>query len=110
LSKPQYSVDEEAVLWFAKLRRGVMTLEERAGFEAWRLRPENATAMAELEHVWQSLEIARDRLGPIDGSPRRVALARTALVAAACVICLGIGIISYSGDSSFWTKLDWVER
>ena len=110
MSRPRHSADEEAVLWFAKLRRGVMTLEERAGFDLWRREPENAAAMAELEHVWQSLEIARDHLGPAKSSPRRTALARSALVAAACVICLGIGIISYSGDSSFWTKLDWVER
>ena len=110
MSTPQHSTDEEAVLWFARLRRGVMTLEERAGFEAWHGQPENAAAMAELEHVWQSLEIARDHFRPGNSSPRRPALARSALVAAACVICLGIGIISYSGDSSFWTKLDWVER
>jgi ferric-dicitrate binding protein FerR (iron transport regulator) len=87
-----------------------MTLEERAGYEAWRREPENAASMAELEHIWQSLEIARDHFGPEKSSPRRPVFARSAWVAAACVICLGIGIISYSGDSSFWTKLDWVER
>jgi ferric-dicitrate binding protein FerR (iron transport regulator) len=102
--------DEEAVLWFAKLHRGVMTLEERAGFEAWRREPGCAAAMVELEHIWQSLEIARVHFAPRKPSPRRATLARSALVAAACVISLGIGIISYSGDSSFWTKLDWVER
>ncbi len=110
MSGPQHSTDEEAVLWFAKLRRGVMTLEERAGFDAWRRKPENAEAMAELDHVWQSLEAVRDRFGPEKSTPRRPAFARSALVAAACLIFLGIGIISYSGDSSFWTKLDWVER
>jgi transmembrane sensor len=110
LSRPQHSTDEEAVLWFAKLRRGVMTLEERASYEAWRQDPDNAAAMAELEHVWRSLDVAKDHFGPGRSSPRGAALARSALVAAACVICLGIGIISYSGDSSFWTKLDWVER
>ena len=66
--------------------------------------------MAELEHVGQSLDVAKAYFGPGKPSPRRAVLARSALVAAACVICLGIGIISYSGDSSFWTKLDWVER
>ena len=110
MSRPRHATDEEAVLWFARLRRGVMTLEERAGFDAWRREPENAAAMAELEQVWQSLEIARTHFGPGKPSPRRATFARSALVAAVCVISLGIGIISYSGDSSFWTKLDWVER
>jgi ferric-dicitrate binding protein FerR (iron transport regulator) len=87
-----------------------MTLEERASYEAWRREPDNATAMAELEHIWSSLEIARDHFAPGKSLARRPALARSALVAAVCVISLGIGIISYSGDSSFWTKLDWVER
>jgi transmembrane sensor len=110
LSKSRHSTDEEAILWFARLRRGVMTLDERASFEAWRRQPESAAAMAEIEQVWQSLESARDHFGPEKSLSRRPTLARSALVAAACVICLGIGIISYSGDSSFWTKLDWVER
>jgi transmembrane sensor len=110
LSRPQHATDEEAVLWFAKLHRGVMTLEERAGYEAWRRETDNAAAMAELEHIWQSLEIAREHFEPDNSSGRRSAFARSALLAAVCVISLGIGIISYSGDSSFWTKLDWVER
>ena len=110
MSSPRHSTDEEAVLWFARLRRGVMTLEERAGFDVWRQEPGNAAAMAELEQVWQSLGVAQDHFGPETSPARRTVFARSALVAAACVICLGIGIISYSGDSSFWTKLDWVER
>ena len=110
MTRRQQMTDEEAADWFARLRRGVMTLEERAGFEAWRRRPGNAAAMAELEHVWQSLDVAKAYFGQGKPLERRAALARSAWVAAACVICLGIGIISYSGDSSFWTKLDWVER
>jgi len=110
MSSPRRATDEEAVLWFAKLHRGVMTLEERASYEAWRREPDNAAAMAELEHIWRSLEVARDHFAPGKSLARRPALARSALVAAVCVISLGIGIISYSGDSSFWTKLDWVER
>ena len=110
MNSPQHPTDEEAVLWFARLRRGVMSLEERAGFDAWHREPENVAAMAELEHIWQSLEIAKDHFRPGASPSRRPAFARSALVAAACVICLGIGIISYSGDSRFWTKLDWVER
>ena len=110
MSRPQHVTDEEAVLWFAKRHRGVMTLEERASYEAWRREPDNAVAMTELQHIWRSLEIARTHHAPGKSAPRRPALTRSALVAAVCVISLGIGIISYSGDSSFWTKLDWVER
>jgi ferric-dicitrate binding protein FerR (iron transport regulator) len=87
-----------------------MTLEERTGFDAWRQEPGNAAAMAELERVWQSLDVAQDHFGPQTSPARRTVFARSALVAAVCVISLGIGIISYSGNSGFWTKLDWIER
>jgi ferric-dicitrate binding protein FerR (iron transport regulator) len=104
------SSDEDAVVWFAKLRRGVMTLEERTGYEAWRRETRNAVAMAELERVWQSMDVLQDRFAPQTLPARRMGLPRPALLAAMCVISLGIGIVSYSGNNSFWTKLDWVER
>jgi ferric-dicitrate binding protein FerR (iron transport regulator) len=87
-----------------------MTVEERAVYEAWRRDPGNAASMSELEGVWQSLDVARGHFGPETLLPRRAAFARPALIAAMCIISLGVGIMSYSGENGFWTKLDWVER
>jgi len=105
--------EEEAALWFARCRRGVMTLEERVAFEAWRLEPANAAAFGELERVWASLQAVQARLEP-ETAPvpvlRRVGIARSALLAVMCAVFLGIGVISYSGNSDFWTTLDWVDR
>jgi transmembrane sensor len=105
--------DEEAAFWFAKRRRGVMSLEQRAAFDAWRQVPANAAAMAEQERVWQALQIAQGHIGPELASaplPRRTRMARPALLAVMCAASIAIGVISYSGNHDFWTNLDWVER
>ena len=105
--------DEEAALWFAKRRRGVMTLEERAAFETWRRDPANSAAIAEQERVWEMLHIAQGRIGPeLAPAPvqRRARMARPALLAVMCAASIAIGVISYSGNHDFWTNLDWVER
>jgi ferric-dicitrate binding protein FerR (iron transport regulator) len=100
---------EEATHWFAVLRRGVMTLEERARHEQWQLDPANRAAFRELEALWDALGVA-----PL---PERAlargtcgGLGRPALVAAMCALSLVIGVLSYSGQSSFWTALDWTDR
>lgn len=109
------SPQEEAARWFAATRRGVMSLEERAAYAAWRSNRVNAAAMADFERVWQSLELVRDRYSDdvpdraVQHSPQRW-FARPALVAAMCAVSLVIGVLSYSGDSHFWTALDWTDR
>ena len=105
--------EDEASRWFAIARRGVMTLDERAKFAAWRAEPANAAVIAELENIWELLELAKDQVSPRivhTASARSTKFARSALFALLCVVSLGLGVISYGGDSSFWTKLDWVER
>jgi ferric-dicitrate binding protein FerR (iron transport regulator) len=109
------SQQEEAARWFAATRRGVMSLEERSAYAAWRSNRANAAAMAEFERVWEALELVRDRYS--DGVPPRNdpppvqrRLARPALVAAMCAVSLVIGVLSYSGDTHFWTALDWTDR
>jgi ferric-dicitrate binding protein FerR (iron transport regulator) len=105
--------DEEAALWFAKRRRGVMTLEERAALQAWQGEPANAAAMAEVEDTWATLQMAQGHIGParIPIQPVRVPkIARSALLAAMCAVTIGAGVISYSGNRDFWTSLDWVDR
>src|SRR5579872_7187327 len=103
----------EAARWFARLRRGVMTVEARAEYDVWSANPENAPAMEEIERAW--VLIGLTNADADEGLARRTRIerrtfARTALLALMCVVSLGLGVVSYSGHSSFWTKLDWVER
>jgi transmembrane sensor len=114
MSTSSHRADEEqAAVWFARRRRGVMTLEERAAFESWRREPANATAMAELEGVWEVMQVAQGHIGPEQGpvdSVRGPRIARSALLAVMCAASIGIGVISYNGHRDFWTSLDWVDR
>jgi transmembrane sensor len=103
----------EAARWFAALRRGVMTVEERALYEAWVSDASNVSAMARLEQTWAAVGAAEDRMlkAPRASSPPpRSRLARPALLAAMCAVSLGIGVLSYSDDTGFWTTLNWTDR
>jgi ferric-dicitrate binding protein FerR (iron transport regulator) len=105
--------EEQAALWFAKRRRGVMTLEDRAALLAWQREPTNAAAMAELEEVWATLQVAQGHIGPQAAFAHPVRgpkIARSALLAVMCAVTIGAGVISYSGNRDFWTSLDWVDR
>ena len=102
---------EEAADWFAALRRGVMTLEERDEFARWSKQCANAAAMRELEATWAMLESARPALcGSAPLRSQRHKPARAMMLAVACVASLGIGIMSYGGNDQFWTTLDWSNR
>jgi ferric-dicitrate binding protein FerR (iron transport regulator) len=103
---------QEAAIWFARRQRGVMSLEEMADFERWRAVRRNASAIDEIERAWARVDQARDRFVPAASTTRvrHFALARSAMLALLCVLSLGVGIVSFSGHSSFWTRLDWVER
>ena len=104
---------EQAARWFAARRRGVMSVDERERYEALLRDPANASLMATLERAWSSLEIAKDRFPleqPMPARPHWSKLARGALVAGMCVLTLGIGVLSYSDDSGFWTRLNWTDR
>ena len=104
---------EEAARWFAALRRGVMTVEDRARYENWVRDAANRSAMARLEGTWAALGVAEDRLQAAvrrPAPPPRARFARSALVAAMCVVSLGIGVLSYSDETGFWTTLNWTDR
>jgi transmembrane sensor len=107
----QPATEDAAARWFAKCRRGVMALEERAAFDAWRREPANAAALAEMERAWDLMGDAQSppRLAPMPAVPGQ-RIARSALLAVVCAVSIGIGVISYSGNHAFWTALDWVER
>ena len=105
--------EEEAARWFAIERRGVMTLDERSKLAAWRDEPANAAVIAELENIWEWLEVAKDEVGQeiLAVSPARYTkFARPAVLALLCIVSVGFGVISYGANSGFWTKLDWVDR
>lgn len=103
--------DEEAANWFATRRRGVMSLEERRTYDAWVGQKANASALGEMEQTWDWLSVAQGQFADGKTMPTlRRARANPALVAAMCALCLGIGILSYSGDNQFWTTLDWTAR
>jgi ferric-dicitrate binding protein FerR (iron transport regulator) len=102
---------ENAARWFAARRRGVMALEERARYEIWESDPRNRMAMACLERAWSSLEGAKHRVHEVAPQRKlRSRLARPALLAAMCALSLGIGILSYSDETGFWTTLNWTDR
>jgi ferric-dicitrate binding protein FerR (iron transport regulator) len=105
---------EEAARWFAALRRGVMSVEECEAYEDWRRDRANRSVFAELEHTWNALEGVKEHLAGAGARSSRPSASRTfgrpALVAAMCAVSLVIGVLSYSGHSSFWTTLDWTDR
>jgi len=105
---------EEAARWFAARHRGVMTLEERARYQAWAGDAANSLAMARLERVWSELELAQeslpDAIRQSVPAPPLSRLARSALLAAMCAVSLGIGVLSYSDNTGFWTTLNWTDR
>jgi transmembrane sensor len=110
---PQPTNEDEAALWFAIRRRGVMSLEERAAFDSWQREPANAAAMTELEHAWAMLQLAQGHIGPKPAPAHPVStprVAASALLAVVCAASIAIGVISYSGNHDFWTSLDWVDR
>ena len=95
---------EEAAHWFAALRRGVMTLEERGLYEEWLRRRENRKELAGMEALWDALE------GAAMPAPSRSRVALKVTFAALCVLSLGLGLASSAAGESFWTGLDWTNR
>ena len=104
---------QDAARWFAARRRGVMTVEDRARYQAWIGDPANASAMSRLDRTWSALGAVEGQLLDAirDPAPRsRSRYARSALLAAMCAVSLGIGVLSYSDDTGFWTTLNWTDR
>jgi transmembrane sensor len=104
---------EEAARWFAARRRGVMTVEERDRYEIWARDAVNVSAMARLERTWAAVGVAEGQLHKAvrrPAPPPRSRLARSALLAAMCAVSLGIGVLSYSDETGFWTTLNWTDR
>ena len=92
---------DEAAHWFAVLRRGVMTLEERDAYREWLRRRENRQELAAMDALWLALD------GAAMPTPSRPRIVLKVTFAAICVLSLGLGIVSSAAGESFWTGLDW---
>jgi transmembrane sensor len=78
---------EEAAAWFATLRRGPMTVEERQAFDAWRASPVNQAALNHMHELWGEVS-AIGKLGV--AAPRRAAPRfRAAAAVAGAVVLVG---------------------
>ncbi len=84
---------DEAAAWFAAQRAGVMLVEERQAFDAWRADPRNQAALDAMHELWGELAILKDASPP----PRaRRGVFRFAAVAALAVAVLGGGALTWS--------------
>jgi transmembrane sensor len=78
---------EEAAAWFAALRRGPMSLEERAAFDAWRADPRNQAALHGMHELWGEVSAIKE-LGVGVPSP---AAARWRRLAAGLAVAVALG-------------------
>ncbi|MFF7064178.1 FecR domain-containing protein [Pseudomonas sp. NPDC008258] len=74
---------QQALNWFTRLRAENLGSDEFAAFEAWRLKPQNARAYAEVEQLWQTLELPAHRVRKAD---RGKAKRWPRYAAAACLV------------------------
>lgn len=70
---------EVAAAWFAAQRRAVMSIEERAAFDAWRDDPQNLAALNAMHELWGEMAAIKDVHSSVLRPLRR---RRTPLVAA----------------------------
>ncbi len=104
----------DAAAWFAVLRRGLMTQDERAAFALWRSEPANARALDALVRLWDELEVARSAYqdNHVETGPdvRVASFSRPARLAAVLTAAsIMVGAI-YRLDGPWWTALDWWSR
>lgn len=76
---------QEAAQWFAALRRGPMSLDEREAFDAWRADPVHQAALNSMHEVWG--EVANIGQFGVE-VPRRKVWQRTAAMAVGAVAVL----------------------
>lgn len=102
---------EEAAAWFAALRRGAITAEERQAFDAWRADPVNQAALHHMHELWgetaalKSLGNNIRRSEPKAARPRRRQRAMAAAVA--CLLVAGAGGLALwrGGDQRIETEV-----
>jgi len=83
---------DEAAAWFAALRRGPMTLDERAAFDAWRSDPKNQAALAGMHELWGEMSALRE-LGVAPPKPARPVRRWAAIAASLAVLVGGASVV-----------------
>ena len=78
---------EAAAAWFAAQRRAVMSIEERAAFDAWRADPENLAALNAMHELWGEMSVLKGARIPLESS---VAQGRRFALGAAVAACLAL--------------------
>lgn len=86
------SRQDQAANWFAAERAGVMLVEQRAEFEAWKADPRNMAALDAMRELWDDLAVLKGK----DPAPAKRPLSRFLPVAAAVVVLAvgGLAVIS----------------
>lgn len=81
------SRQDEAARWFAAERAGVMLVEQKVAFEAWKQDPRNLAALEAMRELWDDLAILKGQ----EPGPRSAAWPRQALAIAAALLIVAIG-------------------
>ena len=98
----------DAAAWFAVVRRGLMTQEERVALTAWRSEPHNARALESLQRLWDEMGAASS--GKDGPSVREASLSRSARLVAVLTAASIMVTVIYRLDGPWWTTLDWWSR
>jgi transmembrane sensor len=93
---PDEATREAAGHWFAVLRRGPMSLDERQAFDAWRAEPLNQRALDRMHELWGELSGLK-ALAP--EMPRRSRVGGRAMAGLAAA---GV-VLSVGGAAGLWT-------
>lgn len=89
--KHDATTQQQALDWFTRLRAADVTVQERATFETWLQLPQNAHAYAQVEHMWQCLELPARRVR----KARRTVMAKKGLrLGAAACLLLALGTLT----------------
>lgn len=78
---------EAAAVWFAAQRRSVMSIEERAAFDAWRADPQNLAALNAMHELWGEMSALKGASIPIKAPART---GRRIAIGAGLAACLGV--------------------
>lgn len=96
----KFSSDRQAAAaeWFAKQRRVVMSIEERAEFDTWRADPENLAALNGMHELWGEMALLKGAKTVLKTHmPRRHAIR----AAAASVAVVVAAIVAFSALQPF---------
>lgn len=85
----QDDIEQAAARWFAAQRRGLMSLDERQDFDAWRADPVHQAALNRMHEVWGEISA----VGEMGVTPRRrVVRSRRASIAAVLVLGFAVSL------------------